>query len=422
MVQPPYGQYQAPPYQAPPYQAPPYQPPQAPRGGGMQPPQGPGMAPPKGSPLRFVGAGIWVLGVLVGLLLLGYFFALPPEVKGRYVIPPDKYYTGMLIGALIAFPACFVYLWVPVIVDRYDPEPWWLLAMSFLWGAIPACAFSALFNDINSAIGGAIAGKAGADIAGAVISAPLVEEAFKGMLVLGVFLFARHQFDGVVDGVIYATFVALGFAATENVLYYSRAWYKGGGEALCCTVSLRGLIAPWGHPLYTAMTGLGVGWARESNSMAVKIFAPIGGYFAAAFLHSCWNGSAVFSDLLGVPLFPIALLFFLLFLVAFGVIVILLVRREGKIIRHNLQDELLLGNITKEELELVCSPFGRMKALMGAGGSSGRKFVDAASRLALSKWHTSRAMQGRKQTISADFIVPMRQEMARLRQEIQGRR
>ena len=34
---------------------------------------------------------------------------------------------------------------------------------------------------------------------------------------------------------------------------------------------------------------------------------------------------------------------------------------------------------------------------------------------ALSKWHTARAMRGKKQTISADFIVPLRREIARLR-------
>ena len=37
---------------------------------------------------------------------------------------------------------------------------------------------------------------------------------------LGAFYFLRKEFDGVVDGIIYATFCALGFAAVENISYY----------------------------------------------------------------------------------------------------------------------------------------------------------------------------------------------------------
>jgi hypothetical protein len=167
------------------------------------------------------------------------------------------------------------------------------------------------------------------------------------------------------------------------------------------------------------MTGIGVGLARESTKTWVKICAPIGGYFVAAGLHATWNGSAVISDMSGVPIFLFMLPLWFLFVFAFGIILILLVRREGNIIRRMLQDEVLLGNLSRDELELVCSPIGRIKALFGRGGLKGRRFVDAASRLGLSKWHAARAMQGRKQTISADFIVPLRQELQKLRWEIQ---
>jgi hypothetical protein len=163
------------------------------------------------------------------------------------------------------------------------------------------------------------------------------------------------------------------------------------------------------------MTGIGIGLARESTKTWVKWLAPIGGYCAAMFLHSVWNTTAT---LLGGAFFLLLPLWFL-FVFAFGVVLILLVRREGQIIRKHLQDEVLLGNLTREEMELVCSPIGRIRALFSKSGFKGRRFVDAASRLALSKWHAARAMQGRKQTISADFIVPLRQELQKLRWEIQ---
>lgn len=368
---------------------------------------------------RIAGLILWSLGILIGGMLLAVFLMLPLFAAKD----PFSVLVSMGIGAAIAFPACFIYLWAPVLVDRYDPEPWWSLAMAFLWGAIPACGFAGWINTINGGIAQELFGKEGADFVGAVISAPVFEEGMKGIFVLGMLLFLRREFDGVVDGVIYATFVALGFAATENVLYYARSLEKGGFDALGVTVILRGVLAPWGHPLYTSMTGIGVGIARETNSTIVKFLAPIGGYCTAVFLHAVWNGTAVLSDWFKAPeLFLLMLPLWFLFLIAFGIIMIWLVRREGQIIRKHLQDEVLLGNLSKEELELVCSPVGRIKALMGRGGSKAKRFVDAASRLGLSKWHATRAMQGKKMTISADFIVPLRQELAKLRAEIQGGR
>jgi protease PrsW len=369
--------------------------------------------------MRTLGAVLYTLGLLVGGGLLVVMFLVPP----MFMRNGFDVYVSMAVAAMLAFPACLVYLWVPVLIDRYDPEPWWCLALAFFWGAIPACGFSAVINTVNAEIGGAIGGKEGAEIVGAVISAPFVEEGFKGLAVLGMFWFLRREFDGVVDGVIYATFTALGFAAVENVIYYSRASMKGGIAGLTATFIIRGIIAPWGHPLYTSMTGIGIGIARETNNTVLKFVAPIGGYLFAVMLHAIWNGSATFGPMMFgndfIVIFLILLLGWFVFVFAFGVIVVLLVRREGKIIRQHLQDEVLLGNMSQWELDLVCSPFGRMKALMGKGGMSGRRFVDAASRLGLSKWHAARAMKGQKRTISMDFIVPLRQELHKLRQEIQ---
>lgn len=367
---------------------------------------------------RLIGFIFWGLGILGGGVLLLAFLLLP-LFSSR---DPFSVLVSMAIGGAIAFPACFVYLWVPVLVDRYDPEPWWALGMAFLWGSITACGLSGWINTINGELVYSLTNKEVASAFGAVVSAPIVEEATKGIFVLGMLIFLRREFDGVVDGVIYSTFVALGFAATENVLYYGRSLQKGGFAALGVTVALRGLLAPWGHPLYTSMTGIGVGIARETNSTVLKFIAPVGGYICAVLLHAIWNGTATLSDYLRMPeLFLVSLVLWFAFLAVFGIIVVMLVRREGQIIRKHLQDEVLLGNLSKEELELVCSPFGRMKALMSRGGSSAKRFVDAASRLGLSKWHAGRAMQGQKRTISVDFIVPLRQEMARLRAEIQQR-
>jgi len=216
-----------------------------------------------------------------------------------------------------------------------------------------------------------------------------------------------------------ATFVALGFAAVENILYYGQAakaelTQAGAEGAFAGTFVVRGILAPWGHPLYTSMTGLGFGISRETNKTWLKWLAPLGGYMCAAFLHSTWNTAATLSNVLVVVMLPL----WFLFVIGFIVLVIFLVRRKGRIIRDHLRDEVLMGNLTPWELELVTSMFASMKATFQYGGAAGRKFVHAAARLALSKWHTGRATQGRKLTISADMILPLRQDLFKLRAEV----
>lgn len=138
------------------------------------------------------------------------------------------------------------------------------------------------------------------------------------------------------------------------------------------------------------------------------------GYFFAVFLHSVWNTAATISNQLVLLMLPL----WFLFVFAFVGLLIWLVARKGRIIRDNLKDEILLGNLTPWELGLITSPIARLRATFSFGGSAGRKFVDAAARLALSKWHTARATQGRKLTVSADMVAPLRQDLHRLRGEV----
>lgn len=361
-----------------------------------------------------MGAILYALGMLGGLGLLLVVFILPALTSKH----SDAETTAMAIGAVFALPPLLVYLWIPWVIDRYDPEPWWCLLIALSWGGIAACGFSGLINTTVHLFGNAVGGAEFGDVLGACISAPIVEEFTKGLAIFGIFFFLRREFDGVVDGVIYATFAALGFAAVENIIYYGNAakeemfTHKDG--ILAGTFFVRGILAPWGHPLYTSMTGLGFGIARETNKTWLKWLAPIGGYCFAVFLHSVWNTAATISNQLVVLMLPL----WFLFVFAFFCMVIWLVKRKGRIIRDHLKDEVLMGNLTSWELDLVTSPVARLRATFSFGGAAGRKFIDAAARLALSKWHTGRATQGRKLTVSAGMIAPLRQDLHKLRAEV----
>jgi protease PrsW len=359
---------------------------------------------------RVVGLLLWIAMMLIGIVLNIVFQLL--EIFGSK--NPGRMFESVLTGAVFAFIPLGIYLFVPAIIDRFDPEPWWCLAMAFLWGAVVATGFAGFINTmVHGLFGQAFGPKVGAFVT-TVMCAPLCEEFFKGLAVLGAFYFLRREFDGVVDGIIYATFCALGFAAVENISYYARSDVH---HALGTTFFIRGVLAPWGHPLYTSMTGIGFGLARESSKNWVRVFAPLVGYMFGVTLHAIWN---FVPTVFGEAFFLLLPLWFI-FVLGFFVIIVALVVRKGRTIRTNLRDEVLLGNLSAEELELICSPVGRLKCTFSWRGAAGRNFIRAGARLALSKWHTARAMQGQKRTISADFIIPMRQEIARLRGELMAR-
>ncbi len=112
-------------------------------------------------------------------------------------------------------------------------------------------------------------------------------------------IFFRKEFDDILDGIVYAGVIALGFATVENVLYYGRGFLGGGFGGLIVLFIVRGVMSPFAHVTFTAMTGIGCGIARESHNMAVRIIMPIVGYCFAVALHALWNGMATFLGLEG---------------------------------------------------------------------------------------------------------------------------
>jgi RsiW-degrading membrane proteinase PrsW (M82 family) len=343
---------------------------------------------------RVVGCGCLGLGCLAG----GALFLL--ELIGLSLKDSDAAFWSLLV----AFVPVAIYLWLPALVDRYDPEPWWALAGVFMWGALFATGVSGIVNTIVAKTVGMSAAVA--------ISAPIVEELTKGLGIVGVVIFLRKEFDGAVDGVIYGIFAGIGFAAVENVGYYFRF-----RESMGAVFVVRGILSPWLHPLFTAMTGLGFGLAREHGSTWSKVVFPACGYGFGVLLHAVWNGSSLVFKGGGFTALLVKSAIGTTFALAFLIFVIVLVVRKGRTIREFLRDEVLIGTITQQECDLICSPFGRIKASLAAG-ATGREFVRAGARLALSKWHTARAMKGQKKTISMDMIAPLRRQMATLRAQM----
>jgi len=307
---------------------------------------------------------------------------------------------GLMVGIVLAVLPVPAYMLLALWVDRFEKEPVWMLAAGFLWGATAAVFFAYILNTAFAVVMFGVLGD-GAEVAVAVVSAPLVEELAKGFALIILFLWKREEFDSVLDGIIYATMIGLGFAMTENILYYGKSLAEGLGASIF-TFILRGVVSPFAHPLFTSMTGIGLGLARHApRGSWMKVVAPASGLCLAMFLHFLWNGSAS----LGAMFF---LAYVLIMVPAFlGVItiVILSLRKEGRIIREHLLPELRSGFLPEREYHALCTARGRIGAAwraFGSGGWSQRRarirLQDLASELAFLRWRTARGISPRHQT------------------------
>jgi RsiW-degrading membrane proteinase PrsW (M82 family) len=325
-----------------------------------------------------------------------------------------------IVGVLVAFAPAPIYILLWLWLDRYDPEPAWALGGTLLWGAGAATFVSSILNTIFGVVVHQATGNAGlSQFLSASLSAPFVEEGAKGLAVLFIFLALRREFDGVLDGVVYAGVVALGFATVENVLYYGRSLAQGGAGGLIFVFILRGILGPFGHAVFTAMTGIGLGIARQSHNTFVRIAAPIAGYGGAVFLHSLWNTVAGLSSSPAGFLAAYVLLWVPLFFM-FLALVLWMGWRESALIKRMLKYEVGLGLITQEQADIAGSWPRRMAWLFGSLGDfarlrARRRFLTSVTRLALSYWHVERANEAGGETLSAGLIPTFRTEVARLK-------
>jgi RsiW-degrading membrane proteinase PrsW (M82 family) len=315
--------------------------------------------------------------------------------------------AGLIVGMLLAVLPVPFYVALALSVDRYEKEPMWMLAMAFLWGATGAVFIAFILNSLNAAIFGVVGGQGAAELGGSVISAPLVEESAKALALFLFFFWRKDEFDGVLDGVVYAGMVGLGFAMTENVSYYGAALTHGG---LAGTVMLRGVLAPFSHPLFTAMTGVGLGIARETTRRGLRVIAPLAGLSLAMMLHATWNLSASVG---GAFLAVYALVMVPAMLALVGV-VLYAQARERRIIRANLLPYVQTGHLSPAELQALCAFGGRMRTLYAAVSADGLRgyrreacFQQAASELAFHRWRTERGITrgtGEYVAVEAEYL------------------
>ncbi|MCD6355243.1 MAG: PrsW family intramembrane metalloprotease [Prolixibacteraceae bacterium] len=147
--------------------------------------------------------------------------------------------------------------------DKYEKEPIKLLLLTLLAGSLAVIpilfveqfldSFTELFHGLTAAAWKAFA------VAG------FTEELFK-YIALYLLIWKSREFNEKFDGIVYAVYVALGFAAVENILYVT-----SGGLSTGIT---RAITAVPAHAIFGITMGFYFGLARfyekERNSLLLK--------------------------------------------------------------------------------------------------------------------------------------------------------
>ncbi|MFZ5878251.1 MAG: PrsW family intramembrane metalloprotease [Chloroflexota bacterium] len=317
---------------------------------------------------------------------------------------------ALLVAIFLSFASAILMVLFINWLDRYEKEPILLMIAAFLWGVVIAAGGAYI---INTVLGIGVYVFTGddvmADISTVVIFAPFVEEFLKGLAVLIVFFIFRKEFDSVLDGIIYAAMVALGFAATENAIYIIRGYDANGWAGLIELAWIRLVVVAWQHPFYTAFTGIGLALARLNRSILVKLVAIPAGFSLAVFAHALHNGMAVFlPDILGRLTDWMG--WFLM-----GGFILWMVFHERSLVKKHLAGEVTLGLLTPSQYESALSPFTMSFAIFS--GFATHRFYQACGELAHKKEQYSKLGD---ESGNAAIIAALRAELAHLKPQVRG--
>lgn len=268
-------------------------------------------------------------------------------------------------------------------LDRYDREPVWLIGSTFLWGAFGAVPLALTLAALGSGtfVPSVATGWPEAAL-GVVVTAPLVEEPAKALVLLAVM--ATRHFDDMTDGFVYGAAAGLGFAMFENLLYFHSA--VGDPAAWAGTVLVRTFFSANMHATATAIAGAALGWARFRPPV-VRIAAGAAGLALAMGVHALWNGLLAAEELLGAggTLFGLDLALLVVELALVGLVFELCVQEEGATIRRELADEARRGLLPAEHPAVLASWIRRLRADWLPPHVDREAYVRTATELAVRK-------------------------------------
>ena len=173
---------------------------------------------------------------------------------------------AILIASLAPVVIILLYIYLR---DKYDREPLWLLIKLVVAGAVVVIPIAYVEQALIAWM--PPFHRVGAAAYHAFVVAGITEEGFK-FLVLYLVAWNNRRFNEKFDGIVYAVFVSLGFAAVENIMYVVQSGYQ--------TALIRALTAVPAHALFGVAMGYYFGIARmyeeiRSSYLRKAILVPV---------------------------------------------------------------------------------------------------------------------------------------------------
>jgi len=330
----------------------------------------------------------------------------PPELVLFY-LPFDQISVGLIAAVIAAAVPTAVYAFGVWWLDRYEKEPLPLLAVTFLWGAIP---------------GAIVAIAARFFVAG--VAAPILTESIKFAAIGFIFVRFRREFDDILDGIVYGALAGIGFAMTTNLFTYVLGFLLGGFEFLRTSVLVNGIAFGLNEAYYGAIVGVGFGVSRWARDRRLRAWAPFLGWIVAVVLHlltDYWRDLAVGGQQALVIIPFLATWAGILAIIALAV---LSVRREQETIRAHLQAEVDRRTLTPNEFFYLSTPRRRAQMMLRDAQRGPAALARAVQLQALAAQLAFRrremTMLGRD-TDSDSVLADLRQRIAALRPQPQRR-
>ena len=334
------------------------------------------------------------LGVLKVIFIpLIVLFAL---LMAAMVIDAAPSITGLVLVIAAALLPAVIFAALVIRLDRYEPEPPAWMFGALLWGAVGATSLTIitslmlrLGNDGNQRF------------VQSLIGAPILEESFKAVALIVLTYGFRHELDNTLDGLIYGGLIGIGFAFSENLLYFEESFKRYGMGGLGTLFVMRVLIGGWGHCVYTGMVGAAIGWSRTQYRRGfVRFVVPALVLLLAIALHTAWNWAALINAQSANSIEHAFVLQAIVAVIVIlpGLLLLFLVakesqRRQLQIVRQQLKEEVSTGHLTAAEYAVLSSDDLRGRALRHAKAVDSqlatdlKRFLNTAVELAFLKQH-----------------------------------
>ncbi len=357
------------------------------------------------------------------MLLAGSVLVVGSEQLGYISTLPGAWMLSLVLLAITAFPvALLIYRF-----DQFEPEPASMIAIAVVWGGVIAITFAAFSNGYFLTFLQNVMDPDSFAAWGPAIVAPLNEELYKGAGLVMIFLLARHEFDGLMDGLIYGAMIGLGFQVVENIQYFLAAAAGSSGNELGAVVGTFfvrvGLAGAYSHMLFSGLMGFGFAYlvtqkqVPRGRRVAVAVLFALLAWAAHFVWNSPWLESLMARD---SGSFALALIIkglpFLMFLL---ILALVARRRERQAFDSLIASEVGSDVLSEGEIEVLRSGRRRGRALRQAKRSKGPEARALLKRLQREQMNLA-TFHSKTRNVSPAMLEAQRDKIRALRARLAG--